>query len=369
MGLCPSRNIKASPKHLQTDAKTYTPLPQPLPSLRADAAAFVPKAEKEEPKKEEPKEKEPWEQFLDQKSKEAAHKGPAFARKTDGTYTADYRRLLGAPEKAKYAPEKAKYVPPQQRCDDWIQEWKDTKTARPLRPAPGLTKPKAKRPPVGPLDADAKLKAALQKVKQTSLSKEAALAKLDGLQAAYPKDDAAAPGPLVPFGLTDAHYLSDSNDAAGSARHCATVRAKPRAYAAAKPITPELELRMAAVLHSLRLLKSAEQAAELEQAGRRYCVGIREVARTLKDKQNCPLKAVLVAPDVEADCTTARGNLDERLRDLIAAANALGIPVIYGLSRVRLGQAIKKSVTISVLGILSVRGMQEPFDQMLRAAA
>lgn len=357
MGLCPSRNTKASPKHLQTDAKTYTPLPQPQPSLRADAAAFVPKTAKEEPK-----EKEPWEQFLDQKSKEAAHKGPAFARKTDGTYTADYRRLLGGAEKAKY-------VPPQQRCDDWIQEWKDTKAARPPRPAPGLAKPKAKRPPVGPLDADAKLKAALQKVKQTSLSKEAALAKLDGLQAAYPKDDAACPGPLVPFGLTDAHYLSDSNDAAGSARHCAAVRAKPRAYAAARPITPELELRMAAVLHSLRLLKSAEQAAELEQAGRRYCVGIREVARTLKDKQNCPLKAVLVAPDVEADCTTARGSLDERLRDLIAAANALGIPVIYGLSRVRLGQAIKKSVTISVLGILSVRGMQEPFDQMLRAAA
>ena len=48
-----------------------------------------------------------------------------------------------------------------------------------------------------------------------------------------------------------------------------------------------------------------------------------EVARLLKDKQNCSLKAVLVAPDVEADRKTVRGSLDDRLNDLIKQAEGI----------------------------------------------
>jgi len=162
MGLCPSRN-QASSK----GAKTYLPqdpppqCPTPTSALRADAAAFVPKPEK--------KEKEPWEQFLDQKRIEQLQPKATLARKTDGTFTADYRRLLGD------AKEKTKYVPPHLRNSaatpatelgsDWVKEWKEGYQKAPApRAPPGLTKPKnPKKFPVGtgPLAAaDVKLREA-----------------------------------------------------------------------------------------------------------------------------------------------------------------------------------------------------------------
>jgi len=357
MGLCPSRNTKLTSKTDAPKAQTFTPLePARVPSaLRADAEAFVPtpKAAAAEPAV-----KEPWEHFLDQKQKEQREvsKAKVFARKTDGTYTADYRRLLDKKEEPK-----KKYVPPQQRetQHDWIQEWKEAKKPR---PPPGLAKKPA---PAAPLDNDAKLRQALQRLKQQVLPKDAALEQLAQLQHAQPKDDIAVPSELVPFGLTDSHYLSDKDDDKQSNRHCARIPTKARSYA--KPASPALEQSMTACLYRMRQLRAAEQQSGIEEEGRRYCVGIREVARLLKDP-NCQLKAVLVAPDVEAD-GKAKGALDAKLADLIQRAEHLKVPVVYGLSRTRLGQAVKKSVTISVLGILSVRGMQEPFAQMLKDAA
>jgi len=360
MGLCPSRNTKLTSKTDAPKAQTFTPLePARVPSaLRADAQAFVPTPKAAAAEK---VEKEPWEAFLDQKQKEQRDvpKTKTFARKTDGTYTGDYRRLLDQKEQE---PKKQKYVPPQQRetQHDWIQEWKEAKKPR---PPPGLARKPA---PAAPLDNDAKLRQAIQKLKQQVLPKDAALEQLEQLQKAQPRDDIAVPSELVPFGLTDSHYLSDKDDDKQSHRHCARIPTKARSYA--KPASPALEQSMTACLYSMRQLRAAEQQSGIEEEGRRYCVGIREVARLLKDPK-CQLKAVLVAPDVEADGKTAKGSLDARLQDLIARAEHLKVPVVYGLSRTRLGQAVKKSVTISVLGILSVRGMQEPFAQMLKDAA
>jgi len=366
MGLCPSRNTNLKNQKV-AKAQTFTPLepaPAPRSALRADADAFVPTPKAAAVAASEKKEKEAWEAFLDQKQQEQQQvsKTKVFARKTDGTYTADYRRLLDQKEKE---PKKPKYVPPQQRSEqpDWIQEWKQAKKPPPRAP-PGLTKKPVA--PAAPLDADAKLKQALQRVKQQVLPKDAALAQLEQVAQAQAKDDLAVPSEIVPFGLTDSHYLSDKDDDAQSHRHPSGIKTKGRSYA--KPASEALETAMTACLHKMRQLRQAEQQAGIEKEGRRYCVGIREVARLLKDKQNCSLKAVLVAPDVEADGKTVRGSLDDRLSDLIKQAEGMQIPVVYGLSRTRLGQAVKKSVSISVLGILSVRGMQEPFELMLKEA-
>lgn len=332
MGLCPSRNKAVK-------AQTYTPQTSPSPAahvpLRADAAAFVP----EQPAR------EPWEQFLEQKQRE---QHGAFVRKVDGSFTHDYRRLL---DEKKAAPV-AKYVPPQQRNHDWIQEWKDAKKPQkpPAKPAPA--------PPA--LDSDAKLKQALLKVKELSPARDAVLAQLAQLEE-HAKDDAQVPSSLVPFGLTDLHYQSDGE--APGCRHACAKKLKPKTYCKSARISRELERCMTNVLYSLKVLRTAETKADLPV--RRFCVGLREVARALRDPQ-CALKAVLVAPDVDADSKTAKGSLDEKLRELVAAAKTQRIPVIYGLSRVRLGQAVKKSVTISVLGVLNVRGLQETFDELLR---
>merc|ERR1719240_495308 len=215
-----------------------------------------------------------------------------------------------------------------------------------------------------------KLRQALAKVKSGLAAKDA-MKDLEALEAMAvpqaPKDDAAVPSQLVPFGLTDYHYFSDTADSSRSQSHVGKIHRKPKDYAKNKKITPELEEAMTEVLFRLKTLRSAEAASGLEK-NRRYCVGIREVGRALKGAESCGLKAVLVAPDVDQGGRTVRGSLDEKLGALLSSCEELKIPVVYGLSRVRLGQVIKKSVTISVMGILDVRGMQEPFDTMLTLA-
>jgi len=393
MGLCPSRNrsslsnkVSKDPTILKAPPGLEPPKSTPNFSLRADADEFVP------PPKPTlvpvPVEKEPWEEFLDLKQKEVASgarnsSSSNFLRKVDGTFTADYRRLL---ETEKTAPPR-RYVPPQQRGntmgkpDDLIREWKevDFKPKKGYGTAPPRVEKKAgpKKPPVsvsGFEEADAKLRQALSKVKSGLAAKEALkdLEALEAMGAPQPaKDDTElAKGQLVPFGLTDYHYLSDSADSAKSHMHIGKVYRKPKDYARNQRITPDLEEAMTEVLFRLRSLRNAEAASGLEQSlGRRYCVGIREVGRALKEESVRSLKCVLVAPDVEQGGRTVRGSLDEKLAALLQNCKDQGIPVVYGLSRVRLGQAIKKSVTISVMGILDVRGMQQPFDKMLALAS
>jgi len=396
MGLCPSRNRSIANKALK-ESTLPTPPPGLEPpksstspfKLRSDAEEFVPQLVQKEP----PAEKEPWEKFLDQKQKEVATgirntNNNNFIRKVDGTFTADYRRLL---ETEKAAPQR-RYVPPQQRGnmgqpDDLIREWKETdfkkkgygnnvnaSTGWQARMEKKADTKKAKPKPEslsGFEEADAKLRQALSKVKNGLAAKEALkdLEALEALDVRHPKDDSElAKGQLVPFGLTDYHYFSDTADSPKSHMHVGKIHRKPKDYAQNQRITPELEEAMTEVLFRLRTLRNAEAASGLEKS-RRYCVGIREVGRALKDEKSRSLKCVLVAPDVEQGGRTVRGSLDEKLAALLQSCQDQGIPVVYGLSRVRLGQAIKKSVTISVMGILDVRGMQQPFDKMLALAS
>lgn len=385
MGLCPSRNRSIASGKVMKESVISTPpgLDPPTPptnfKLRADADEFVPQPQTQPSTIE----KEPWEKFLDQKQKEVVSGNKNnFPRKVDGTFTADYRRLLEAEK-----PAPRRYVPPQQRgnmgkTDDLIREWKETefKPKKSYGTAYPEKRPEKKTKQSGPKEAqtrfeecDMKLRAALTKVKSNLAAKEAVkdLETLEEMKASrVTKDDAElAKGQVVPFGLTDYHYFSDTADAGKSSQHVGKITRKPKDYAKNQKITPELEEAMTEVLFRLRGLRNVESNTEGLEKNRRYCVGIREVSRALKDAEKCPLKAVLVAPDVEQGGRTVRGSLDEKLGQLISTCKDLKIPVVYGLSRVRLGQAIKKSVTISVMGILDVRGMQEPFDQMLTLAA
>lgn len=384
MGLCPSRNSAIAKAVSQKEALISKPpgLEPPTVStnfkLRPDADEFV----MPQPSPTVAAEKEPWEKFLDQKQKDAASgvkNNNSFVRKVDGTFTADYRRLLETEKPTR------RYVPPQQRSntmgktDDLIREWKET-DFRPKKGYGNTVEKKAevkKVKPAGPKqaqqtrfeEADLKLRAALAKVKSGLAAKDAMkdLEALEAMAAQTPKDDSEVPSQLVPFGLTDYHYFSDTADGSRSQAHVGKIVRKPKDYAKNKTITPELEDAMTEVLFRLRNLRNVETGSGLEK-NRRYCVGIREVGRALKGAESCALKAVLVAPDVEQGGRTVRGSLDEKLGALLSSCAELKIPVVYGLSRVRLGQAIKKSVTISVMGIMDVRGMQQPFETMLTLA-
>ena len=71
------------------------------------------------------------------------------------------------------------------------------------------------------------------------------------------------PSEIVPFGLTDSHYLSDKDDDAQSHRHPSGIKTKGRAYA--KPASEALETAMTACLHKMRQLRNAEQQAGIEK--------------------------------------------------------------------------------------------------------
>jgi len=349
MGLCPSRNAASNLKIAQ--GKTYqpaaqTPPPQrPPPGLRADAAEFVPAPAKEATPK------AAWELFLEQKreeQKQAPKKSQPFARRQDGTYTSDYRKLLDS-TKTKRNPtlrEVQAAAATGTVSEDMVRSWKDC-APRP-KPTP-VAKSKGKEP-----DA---LQAALRKAR--AMPKEQVL-ELLAEKTAVAADDSVASQPAhrhVPFGLTDRHYLSGEEDDAKSNVH-RSLKATPQRDYVTSDVTAELEDTITEVLYKLRLLRTAEETTT--GTSRRYCVGLREVARAFK--QPGALKAILVAPDLEQN--SGRG-VDEKLQQLLETCKRSKTPVVFGLSRLRLGQAIKKNVTVSVLGIFDTRGVQGAFDRMV----
>lgn len=349
MGLCPSRNAAKNSKIVE--GKTYqpaaqTPPPQrPPPGLRADAAEFVPAPAKEAPPK------AAWELFLEQKREEqnqVPKKSQPFARRQDGTYTSDYRKLLDS-TKTKRNPtlrEVQAAAATGTVSEDMVRSWKDC-APRP-KPTP-VAKSKGKEP-----DA---LQAALRKAR--AMPKEQVL-ELLAEKTAVAADDSVASQPAhrhVPFGLTDRHYLSGEEDDAKSNVH-RSLKATPQRDYVTSDVTAELEDTITEVLYKLRLLRTAEETAT--DTSRRYCVGLREVARACKEPG--ALKAILVAPDLEQN--SGRG-VDEKLQQLLETCKRNKTPVVFGLSRLRLGQAIKKNVTVSVLGIFDTRGVQGAFDRML----
>jgi len=310
-------------------------------TLRPDAAEFYPQTPKE-----------PWELFLENKRGEI-HTKKLFSRRADGTYTAEYRKLLETKPKpgVRPPPGLGPVAATGAVTPDVVQSWKDAAPkAKPTKPQETKKKKEQKPDP---------LREALLRVKASAPKEQV----LEALAAAEPQasDDTVASAlehRVVPFGLTDRHYLSGEEDCGKSNVHRSLVPTAAREYVP-KTVTPELEQAMTDVLHALRQLRKAE-APLSSNPSRRYCVGLREVMRAAKEPGN--LKAVLVAPDLERSAA-----LDDKLQQLLQTCKGR-VPVVFGLSRMRLGQAIKKSVTISVLGIIDVRGAQAEFDRMLTLA-
>merc|ERR1719181_2091333 len=127
-----------------------------------------------------------------------------------------------------------------------------------------------------------------------------------------------------------------------------------------------LLLRLQRFTDSQRIISGVASSdalsAQVNQS-RRFVIGLKEVARRTKQSK---VECLIVAPDIEEDASS--GGLDDRMRELIAMAYQNQIPVIFALSRARLGKALGKSLQISVLGILDARGAQSLFQQSLLLA-
>merc|ERR1712113_1236728 len=70
------------------------------------------------------------------------------------------------------------------------------------------------------------------------------------------------------------------------------------------------------------------------------------------------------APNLEI--STAEGGLDDTVEDLIDAARENDIPVIFALSRNRMGKALGKNIRLSIVCLLSTEGAHPQFKEIVK---
>jgi ribosomal protein L7Ae-like RNA K-turn-binding protein len=97
---------------------------------------------------------------------------------------------------------------------------------------------------------------------------------------------------------------------------------------------------------------------------RRLVIGLKEVARRVKQMK---VSCLIVAPDLESD--TTEGGLDDRIREVLGMCYEKNIPVIFALSRSRLGQALGKTMNVSLLGVLDTTGAKQLYKAAVNSAA
>lgn len=98
------------------------------------------------------------------------------------------------------------------------------------------------------------------------------------------------------------------------------------------------------------------------QKQKRFCVGMREAQRSVARGK---AKGIVCAPNLE-ECS-AEGGLDDTVEDLIEACREADVPVIFALSRNRIGKALGKNIRLSIICLLSAEGVHQEFKQVLKS--
>ncbi|OQS05384.1 hypothetical protein THRCLA_02464, partial [Thraustotheca clavata] len=123
----------------------------------------------------------------------------------------------------------------------------------------------------------------------------------------------------------------------------------------------ELESKVIALLNRLMQIQERARLTNPLKAKktRRIVFGLREVKRGLK---NLKIMCLLVAYDVD-ECTT-EGGLDDKVVELIDLARTSKIPVVFSLSKRKLGKAVLKTIRVSCVGIYNVDGANEMWSDV-----
>jgi selenocysteine insertion sequence-binding protein 2 len=95
-----------------------------------------------------------------------------------------------------------------------------------------------------------------------------------------------------------------------------------------------------------------------------YVCGLREVRKAIKSGK---ARAVLLAPNIEQ--IEAEGGLNDSVDDIIASCGAAAVPVVFALSRKKMGEVYGFRKRMSAIALLEVGGVQEVFEQVLNLAA
>ncbi|KNC49160.1 uncharacterized protein AMSG_05138 [Thecamonas trahens ATCC 50062] len=128
-------------------------------------------------------------------------------------------------------------------------------------------------------------------------------------------------------------------------------------------VPPELNRLIPPMLKELSRLQERARVLNPTKAKRRLVTGLREVVKFVKVGT---AKAVIVAPDIEK--VEADGGLDDKIAFIRTRAAELGIPLVYALSRNRLGRAMGRKLKISVAAILFYDGVNTEFNRMVELA-
>ncbi|CAE7836128.1 Secisbp2l [Symbiodinium necroappetens] len=96
---------------------------------------------------------------------------------------------------------------------------------------------------------------------------------------------------------------------------------------------------------------------------KRYCVGLREARRAIT-RSKC--KGLIVAPNLET--SSAEGGLDDTVEDVIELAREHEVPVVFALSRNRIGKAMGKNIRLSIVALHSVDGVHQQFKEIVKTA-
>eukprot|EP00931_Biecheleriopsis_adriatica_P011247 TRINITY_DN112322_c0_g1_i1.p1 TRINITY_DN112322_c0_g1~~TRINITY_DN112322_c0_g1_i1.p1 ORF type:complete len:530 (-),score=189.24 TRINITY_DN112322_c0_g1_i1:51-1604(-) len=129
-------------------------------------------------------------------------------------------------------------------------------------------------------------------------------------------------------------------------------------------LSDELDERVKFVLSELvRFQERAKEQALKYAKLKRYCVGLREAKRAIT-RNKC--KGLIVAPNLEV--SNLEGGLDDTVEDVIDLARDNEIPVIFALSRNRIGKAMGKNIRLSIVALHSVEGVHKEFKDVVKLA-
>eukprot|EP00397_Hematodinium_sp_SG-2012_P036405 GEMP01039301.1.p1 GENE.GEMP01039301.1~~GEMP01039301.1.p1 ORF type:complete len:206 (+),score=44.24 GEMP01039301.1:707-1324(+) len=131
-------------------------------------------------------------------------------------------------------------------------------------------------------------------------------------------------------------------------------------------LDPSIDEKVRSMLTELtrfQLRLRAENAIKFKKM-KRYCIGFKEIRRALNRNK---LKGLIVAPNLQA--SDIAGSLDDVVMGTAAECREKDVPVIFALSRNRLGKALGREGTrLNAIGLLSVDGQNIEWKQICRQA-
>ncbi len=95
---------------------------------------------------------------------------------------------------------------------------------------------------------------------------------------------------------------------------------------------------------------------------KRLVAGLREVTKQVERNR---VKIIFLAPDIQRCPET--GGLDEAVKRLLDTARRLDLPIVYALSRRKIGRVLMKKVPVSCCGILNYQATEETWKQLTEA--